>query len=68
MCKSLRLTELVEFDPLNEEHLNAYKCIVHDGRQHPTLRFEMDPTKHSIVPTMMAQLIANQFLLERGLL
>jgi hypothetical protein len=68
MCKALRQKEFVEFDPLNAEHLGAYKSLIHEGRQHPTLRFELDPTKHTVVPVMMAQRIADQFLLEKGLL
>jgi len=39
----------VEFDPENPEHLQAMALLHFHGRQHPSLRFALDPSKHSSV-------------------
>jgi hypothetical protein len=39
----------VDFDPHNQEHLTALALLQLHGRQHPTLRFKLDPTKYSNV-------------------
>lgn len=39
----------VEFDPHNSEHLTALALLQLHGRQHPTLRFKLDPTKYGNV-------------------
>ena len=67
--------QYVVFDPLNDEHLRAYKtlCIgemrplgkhVH---QHPVLRFNLE-SPFSDVPSMMEYKVGTVFLTERGLL
>lgn len=33
--------KFVEFDPMNKEHLEAFRMLTQDNRQHPVLRFEV---------------------------
>jgi hypothetical protein len=46
------------FDPENPEHLEAYRMLDKEGRQHPSLRFHLNNVYFSDVPTMMARCIA----------
>jgi hypothetical protein len=46
------------FDPNNKEHLEAYRMVEQEGRQHPSLRFFLNDRFFSDVPTMMAKCIA----------
>lgn len=39
----------VDFDPDNEEHLIALALMHFHGRQHPVIRFKLDPTKYGNV-------------------
>lgn len=49
----------VDFDPAKTEHLAAYHLMIGRGRdsrtQHPTLRFNFDPTHHDNVYDMMRE-------------
>lgn len=49
MIESHQKPPQVEFDPSNEEHLAAVVWMFFYGKQHPTLRFRLDPTKHTTV-------------------
>ena len=40
--------QLVKFDPSNPQHVEAYLCIRLHGKQHPTLRFELDEDFQSV--------------------
>lgn len=46
----------VDFDPDNPEHLIALALLQFHGRQHPTIRFKIDPTKYGNVPTALVDL------------
>lgn len=37
----------VEFDPTNKEHVLALAILQFHGRQHPTIRFKIDPKNHA---------------------
>ena len=39
----------VDFNPDNEDHLAALALMHFHGRQHPTIRFRLDPTKYGNV-------------------
>lgn len=56
ICPTLRKVQraYVRFDPLNVEHLNAFKslCLSKTAKQHETLRFELEDN-FTDVRTMM---------------
>lgn len=59
--KILRQTnELVTFNPFNREHVAAYLALAEQGRQHPTLRFELE-SPHVDVKAMMSAKMARAF-------
>lgn len=37
----------VDFDPTNKEHVLALAIMQFHGRQHPTIRFKIDPKNHA---------------------
>lgn len=49
MSFTLRNIPVVDFDANNEEHLYAAALIDQDGRQHPTLRFAVEPPFSHVV-------------------
>lgn len=51
--------QLVDFDPSNEEHMEAYRSLIQEGRQHPTLRFNVGTFES--VPQMMLHRISEHF-------
>ena len=52
--------QLVKFNPSNPQHVEAYLCIRLHGKQHPTLRFELDEDFQS-VPGMMEVMLADAY-------
>lgn len=59
LCHTLSkaLKPQVPFDPTDDEHLKAYNMLVRGNRQHPELRFEVEPEFNS-VPSMMHAKVA----------
>lgn len=51
--------QYLEFDPANPEHMDAYRSLVLEGRQHPTLRFSVGTFES--VPQMMIHRISQHF-------
>lgn len=47
--ESFSTPERVEFDPTNQEHVLAVALMQFHGRQHPTLRFKLNPAKYKNV-------------------
>jgi len=45
------------FDPNNREHMVAFTCLVFNGRQHPTLRFQLE-LPHLDIMSMMLKKVA----------
>lgn len=74
MCATLNTARknMVDFDPSNTEHLEAYRalCIGESAptgihiRQHPTLRFNLE-APFETVPAMLQYKIGQAFLQER---
>jgi hypothetical protein len=60
--ESIRLPQLVEFNPLNPEHQTAMFMLIFHGRQHPTLRFFVDPTEADNVPAHMVRRYLSAFV------
>jgi hypothetical protein len=53
--------ERATFDPLNDEHLEAFEMLVYSGRQHQTLRFTLE-LPYLDVRSMMYDKVARLFL------
>ncbi len=47
---------LIEFDPANADHREAYRMLIEDGKQHPTLRFVVNPPFIDAVTVMEKRL------------
>ena len=50
MIESIRPHPVVEFNPLDPEHQAALYLLIFYGRQHPTLRFFIDPSQADNFP------------------
>ena len=72
LCNTLSkvVRQVVDFDPTNLEHLNAFKMLVlgDNGviRQHPTLRFAIEQPFDN-VRSMMIHRVAQKYLEEQFL-
>jgi len=49
MIESHKPPPMVEFDPADEDHLTAAALLFIHGRQHPRLRFLIDPSRQTTV-------------------
>lgn len=49
------------FDPTNPNHIEAYRMLVYEGRQHPTLRFTLEHP-YLDVRAMMTDKIVRMYL------
>lgn len=47
----------IAFDPSNTEHLAAYALLFKHGRQHPTLRFQLEEPFNNIVQMMHMRVV-----------
>jgi hypothetical protein len=52
---------LVKFDPKNKEHIEAFRSVYFNGKQHPTLRFELEEGYASVV-SMASDKLLRRFL------
>lgn len=56
IAKRAAIAVPVSFDASNPEHRLAYIMMMYEGRQHPTLRFHINPPHESVLHTMQAEL------------
>lgn len=54
----------VQFDVNNREHIEAYKMLLFENKQHPTLRFLLEPEFESL-PSMLNHYIGKAFVAEK---
>jgi hypothetical protein len=62
MIESHRVQPHVEFDPNNAEHLQAAVLLFFHGRQHPILRFRIDPREQTNVREQMLKALLAHFI------
>lgn len=55
------LQHSVVFDPENAEHIAAFEMLMTHGRQHPTLRFSIEP-RYVNVRQMMLEKVGMAYL------
>lgn len=60
LCANAQLSKET-FDPTNPDHIEAYRMLVYEGRQHPTLRFTLEHP-YLDVRAMMTDKIVRMYL------